>query len=302
MSTEQKSDIIIYNYYYLNLENFDDIKKFKEMLNPNTEMSLFKQNNINYSIKSYLTKKRKGPINKIIINNEIKTEDNKNLDTTEDINYINDESTKKTKIIIEIPENKKKIFKINNKKKFGRKPYSSIIKGKHTKYSYDNILRKIKVKFFNKIIRYINSIIAKYQNQYKINILFPLIGKIHQNNTLYFNKKLLNSKLKDIFSSFEINRKFKLYKTTYNKDIIDSIYKYNITELINILEMSFLEVFNIFRDENETEKLKGLEKIDTIIREIKNKENDEDYILKFSNIVKNFENYYFKNTTRNIII
>ena len=40
--------------------------------------------------------------------------------------------------------------------------------------------------------------------------------------------------------------------------------------------MTFFDVFKIFRDKNETEKLIGFEKIDSVIREIKLKEKDEE--------------------------
>ena len=44
----------------------------------------------------------------------------------------------------------KKVFIVKGFKSIGRKPKNSLIKGYHTKYSHDNILRKIKVKFFKK--------------------------------------------------------------------------------------------------------------------------------------------------------
>ena len=167
----------------------------------------------------------------------------------------------------------------------------------HTKFSNDNILRKIKVKFIHKTINYINNIIlTKYNN--KIDVLKPLKGKISQNNGINFNKKLINSKLKDIFSIYEINGKFKLYQNNYNKSVIDKIYNENIKELIDIFEMTFLQVFAIFRDLNETEKLNGLEKIDTVIREIKLKDNNNEYINKFTNVAMNFENYYLNKIAR----
>jgi hypothetical protein len=192
---------------------------------------------------------------------------------------------------------KKKFFKIDTKNKKGRKPKHSMVYSYHTKFSNDNILRKIKVKFIHKTINYINNIIlTKYNN--KIDVLKPLKGKISQNNGINFNKKLINSKLKDIFSIYEINGKFKLYQNNYNKSIIDKIYNENIKELIDIFEMTFLQVFVIFRDLNETQKLNGLEKIDTVIREIKLKDNNSEYINKFTNVVNNFENYYLNKIAR----
>ena len=67
----------------------------------------------------------------------------------------------------------------------------------------------------------------------------------------------MNSKLRNILSSNEINGKFKLFDKYYNKNVIDTIYNENIKELIDIFEMTFFDVFKIFRDKNETEKLIG---------------------------------------------
>ena len=296
--TESKNNIkIIYNYYFLLKEKSIDLIYKNQP---------FKPMNDNYSIKSSLILKRPCPINQFIL----KDEEN-NLDTTKmkdikdaqikEINYNeNDDSTssKNVNIIIEMPKDKSNIFKINNKKKVGRKPSSSIIRREHTKFSHDNILRKIKVKAFNKIIKYINSIIKKYNKEHNIGMLLPIVGKIHQNNGIDFNKKLLNSKLKDIFLKYEINGKFTLFKKSYNADIIKTIYEKNIEELINILEMTFLDIFIIFRNDKELNKYEGLEKIDITIKEIQKKENDIDYICKFIDVVNNFENYYFNKDGR----
>ena len=256
---------------------------------------------------------KKELIIKHVENFEIKN--NKNNENGKDIEEINIGDKKKKNIIFEenninikdssinIHNGKKPKFLVNknllkNKKKKGRKPKHLIyIISAHTKFSHDNILRKIKVKFFHKITNYINSIIiSKYRNI--IDVLKPLKGKIAQNNTINFNKKLLKSKLKDIFLTYEINGKYKSFNKNYNKDIIDKIYNENIKELIDILEMTFLEVFIIFRDLNETKKLKGLEKRDSVIREIKIKDNNKEYIDKFTNVIMNFEHYYLNKIAR----
>ena len=62
--------------------------------------------------------------------------------------------------------------------------------------------------------------------------------------------------------------------------------------------MTFFEVFKIFRDLNDTQKLIGFEKIDSVIREMSVKELDEKYIDKFRNAVMNFEKYYYNKVAR----
>ena len=244
--------------------------------------------------------------------NDILKKDNEindiNENTVNEIIFgINNHKNEKNYLIIEktndlsIEQNNKEnknLFQINLRKKVGRKPKASIVKSLHTKFSKDNILRKVKVKFFHKLINYLNSIIISKNNN-GLKKFKPLIGKISQDNTINFNQKLLNSKLKDIFSLYEINGKFRLFGKNYNKIVVDKIYEEKIKELIDILEMTFLEVFIIFRDLDEKEKLKGLEKVDSVIREIRNKEEiDEKYIKDFKEAVMRFETFYFNKIGR----
>ena len=280
MSEENNKQIIINNYYYISPDNyFQFLDLFKT--NPHNNNFLITQDKETPLDNSFLNKKRE--------NNENVQENNKNEKEIEDFTFgindqkynveeknINLDNTKDLTVEIEKPK-KKFLFTIKQKTKVGRKPKFSKTISEHTKFSHDNILRKIKVKFFHKLVNYLNSI-------------KPLIGKINQNNAINFNRTLLNTKLKDIFSLYEINGKFKLFEKNHNKSVIDKIYGENIKELIDILEMTFFEVFKIFRDLNDTQKLIGFEKIDSVIREMS--------IDKFRNAVMNFEKYYYNKVAR----
>ena len=286
MNPENNNKVIINNYFYIPELN-QNHNNFFTIQDKDKEIPLYN---------SFLTKKRE--------NTENGKENNKNEKEIEEITFginnqkfndenknINSTNTNNSSKEIDIPK-KINIFEIKRLKKVGRKPKLLKIISVHTKFSDDNILRKIKVKFLHKLLNYINSIIIlKYSA--KIKTLKPLKGKISQDNSINFNKILLNSKLKDIFSSYEINGKFKKIGKNYNKSVIENIYNENIKELIDILEMKFIEAFKIFRDVNETKKLKGLGKIDSVIREMSIKEIDENYIEKFKNAVMNFENFYY---------
>ena len=115
----------------------------------------------------------------------------------------------------------------------------------------------------NKIVIYINKIILfKYHK--KIKLFKKLTSSISQNNGI-----------------------------SYNQSVIDKIYEENITELIDILETTYLDAFNTFRDMKSSENFNGLENINKVIEEIQNKEKDDEYINKFKYIVMNFEKYYF---------
>ena len=289
MSAEEKNKIIINNYYCFPFEILQELLNQRQLFPSGNNQ----ENNIAQNI--FLNKKRENPeaeIDKQEIDNgsndlEEKKEDN-NTSIKENKNItIQINNKPKNKFI-----SKKNYFSINNNKKVGRKPKSSVIKGYHTKFSHDNILRKIKVYFFKKLVKYINNLILmKYKD--KVKLLTPLTSNISQNNKKSFNRELLNQKLKEVFSNYKINGKFRSFDENYNKIVIKNIYDENITELIDILEMTLLEVYKIFRDSNERQKLVGLEKLDKVIEELQVKESEE-YMIKFKKVAMNFENYYFK--------
>jgi hypothetical protein len=303
MSTENKNQII-YNNYFIIVDPNSINSEIKDNL-------LFKPLMQNFLKKTFLSQKRKGPENKIILNeeteNNIEIDFNINKNIKNFVKEINLEKTKedtqeKDKNINDIKDkelndNKNVFFDIYKKSKKGRKSQSNLVKTIHTKYSHDNILRKIKVKFLKRLTKFINNIIKiKYKG--KIKELVPLNGEIAQNNNISFNLKLLNSKIKEIFLSHDINGKFTSFDKCFNKKVIDSIYDMNIQELIDIFEMTFLEVFNHFISIKETNKLNGLEKLDTVINEIKTKEKNDQYIKKFISVATDFEKYFTNKNPR----
>ena len=305
MFEESKNKIIINNHFYIPNEALPLFQNFIQninLLNQTQANNLFlnkkenSENKIEYKIFNNIEPEIIEPISIGINNQQYKTKEEKlpsekTKDRTDKTDLEMNKNSNETK--------KLKFFKIDNKKKVGRKPKSSIVNSYHTKFSSDNIRRKIKVKFFNKTINYINRIIlVKYKN--KINTLKKIGKDVSQNNGINYNKILIKLKLKDIFMNNPINDKFKLLQKDYNQKVINKIYEEKIQELIDILEMTFLEVFSIFRNIDETEKLKGLEKIDTVLKELELNEENTEYIKKFNDVVQNFENYYMSQNPRKI--
>ena len=202
MSQESKN-IVINNYFFIKAEDIPNIFNLdsKEESELNKFIPIFQPIQKCHSIRtSFLGKIKQGPENKIIINEDQFNGINFNTNINKkDIKVEENLPSKSTNLSIEInnednnnknnlPNNsnlvKKAYFEINSKKKIGRKPKNSISKSEHTKFSHDNILRKIKVKFLHKIINYINRlIISKYSK--KLHMLKHLKGKISQ-NTVFF--------------------------------------------------------------------------------------------------------------------
>ena len=127
---------------------------------------------------------------------------------------------------------KNKFILIEGKKKKGRK--SKILKNmniasKHTKFSSDNMIRKIKNKIIESSRLLINKILAEEIQKMKGKFQFPYIefkkikGSFGQELIIKFNLWFYQIKIKDIFS-MEISNKYSSLEKTSNKELIDYIF------------------------------------------------------------------------------
>ena len=132
-----------------------------------------------------------------------------------------------------------------NKKNMGRKRKNDINKGAHSKYSEDNIMRKIKSNFFFYILNLLNkSLINKDMQFLKLN------SNLNENLKRDFNIDLLYRTIRDIYENSKISYKIKKTESSINKniEIISKIYAENIEEqTIKILNLKYIELFKIFR-------------------------------------------------------
>ena len=158
-----------------------------------------------------------------------------------------------------------KIEKINNENKknknnkiLGRKrkdEETEETEGTHTKLAGDNLTRRIKAKFFEAILFFINSsfedmhIKAGKKTYFsKNNILLKITKEIVENTNIKFNLELLNSQLKDIFSN-NVSKKYSNYGLDYNRKLIQKIYEENIhIKAISILDRTLLECLEHFKN------------------------------------------------------
>ena len=180
--------------------------------------------------------------------------------------------------------------------KKGPKPKGSI-GGKHNKFSKDNLIRKIKSKLLAAIRSYINSLLKTYylKNEIKsVVLLQKLDQKYIRDTSIDFNKKLINLKIKDIFSD-DISLKYKALGRNFNKNLINKIYQGKSQKnIISILEMTFLECLEHVSGKKNYESLKGLENEFQLI--VNNMNETDKYIEAFNNLLSMFE-FHFKNTT-----
>ena len=168
-------------------------------------------------------------------------------------NNINEFLSKKTK-----RERKSKdIFEINkststnnesfsNKNNRGRKKKDATYKGNHTKFTDDNMMRKIKCHFFNHInTRLNNSLIDKKESFLKLDNL------INENLKKDFNMELMSKTIKDIYQNSKISNKYKNKKNDSNKELVEKIYTENKEiETIKILDKTYYELFSELMQNN----------------------------------------------------
>ena len=196
-------------------------------------------------------------------------------------------------LVDERGENKIKFEKEKDllRKKAGRKKKEEKFKGNHNKYSEDNIIRKIKTKFAFFICNLLNECLL--DKNYKF---LRLDSNINECLKKDYNLLLFNTKIKDLFLNSKISRKYRRQIFDKNKNIflINKIFEEGKeTQVISILNLTYIELFNIFR-----------KSIVNISDELKMKIKDI-YILdkpEFNDINKVFNEIYEKELNNNELI
>ena len=128
----------------------------------------------------------------------------------------------------------------------------------HSKMSFDNILRKIKVMYHNFIIKFVNDYIKFIYDGFQRFRLRKISGKITQNVTKKHNKILSNVSLKEFLSN-KISSKYKQDKDK-NKKIVNKlcILKTQIKELFEMYYINFYKKIFLCSNRNFLEEKFGL--------------------------------------------
>ena len=199
-------------------------------------------------------------------------------------------------------ENNKEEKNLGNKKKLlGRKKKKDgIEKGKHNKYSPDNIIKKIKTIFFKYIIIYINLIKEKHAQNYKENFEFKKLSYENYINNLKKDKEilLLNKPLKD-FVSLEISSKHGL-NFDFNRQKMEKILEEekDNQKLKSILNMTFDEWIDIFTFKKKVDNDFEFNGLHGCLESISN-ESDEEYYSRFVFYLYNYKNWFKNKKGRN---
>ena len=180
--------------------------------------------------------------------------------------------------------------------KLGRKKKNSDQKGKHTKYSEDNVIRKIKAIIISSLKDFINSVISNaYNNNIGKGVFRKELLKMNQSQIVNskYNREFLNKSLKEIFSE-DISAKYNNYQPDRNRIIIEGLLNetdFNKKTLFtNLFDLTFLECVKHIRGENQNNLLNGLASLENLLDNLCEKcENDEEYLELFQYYTNNLE-------------
>ena len=226
---------------------------------------------------------------------------------------INENNSNKSQKYNKSPKNKKNSKSNQNNKILGRKRKDCKEERSHDKYTKDNMVRKAKVLFKDSILEHINKKMEKKSlfvsingKKYKVDKILDINPEKIVTIDILENRKLLKNKIRDLFS-VDISDKYKNFPKNYNKIVIDTLYKDNkYKNITSILDINFLNCIKFFRKddgifgENEFSCLNGLEKsFEDLSNKLKKKNNEEDYIDMFIQLIEEFEDFFYDRIPKN---
>ena len=203
----------------------------------------------------------------------------------------------------------KKIFEIVKKnKKIGRIKKNSSLKGVHNRLCEDNIIRKIKGRFTEKLRLYINN---EYQNyllnkgnkkRKKGNWLKKINPNISRKIRKEENIKWFNAKIYEIFSE-NLSLRYSSQSPDLNKKKIDTLISLNKAKnVIEILNSNIELLFNKYVNNEQIEGFKTLkDDIKELEIDMKNskQENIKEYLNKYEYVAQNMKNIFERKNGRN---
>ena len=194
----------------------------------------------------------------------------------------------------------------------GRKKGNDETIRNHNKYTPDNIIKKIKAKFIENLLLFVNILLSIYKGVENQKILKDLDYKYINNLNKVADLQMLDMPIKDLLSQ-DVSAKFSSLKKDFNKTIIDYVLdKNNDNEILKfVFKMTFREWINIYTlkkkvseienasDETRKtieEKLPKLESLLNVIYE--NNDKDNQYLSYFIFYLFNYENWFFNKRER----
>ena len=244
------------------------------------------------------------PVNKN--NKDINEEDNccqktdpETKNKEEQINLEKKESIIPKEEILKVENTEEDINKLKNdltqplNKKRGR-PKAGNNESTHTRFSDDNLRRKVKHIVLQNTMNFINEKIREIYGNIGSGIFIKKLLIINQrqktNATILFNKEFLNKTLGEIFSE-DISSRYTNNRKDHNKILIEKLMedkdeakKNYFQKLFNI---TFVDCLEHFRGDKEIEELKGLISFKDL--ELEDIKKDKEYQETLNHYVYNYE-------------
>ena len=250
--------------------------------------------------------------------NEINKELNQNVFLEQNIQQIESEIDDRVLLGNKRRKKNKLIFNEENKKYIGRKKKADNSTRKHSKYCGDNIIKKIKLKFLEGFLKFVNKVINETLNKNKlieyIRILrdnpknagkfeallkmidYKYIDRLNKKNDL----SILYMPFKELFSK-NISPCYSRLKPDSNKIIIEKLLqeesdKANITFALNLKLKDWIDIFTYKKEFNSIINLDNLsqyfEYADNLISNIYRINPNDNYLLYFLIYLYNYERWF----------
>ena len=208
--------------------------------------------------------------------------------------------TKKEKIFKYLKVNRKR-GRLNNESKIKK------FKGRHNKFSDDNIIRKIKVRFLKYLMNFLNLLHSDCTGNKNSKFILLLDSSFTSNINRKDNLEWFDKTIKDFFSN-KISSRFTKIKSNENINKIKEFYekeKNSPIKLIQIMEMKIRDLYEIYIKE---EKEEGFEELNNLYydkrqleNEMRQKKEDKinEYLEKYEDFAKNLEQKFQNKGIRN---
>ena len=213
-----------------------------------------------------------------------------------------------------------------NNKKPGRKKLNDYTKRRHSKNSSDNIIKKIKSKFLEYSLNFINKVLNSNLNKKNITYYNYLLRKKKKEDNFenlikaldykYVNRikkdselSLLDKSLKEVFSQ-DISSKYSRLQNDSNKTIIERIVideKDNdiIMFALNLTLREWIDVFIYKKELKDITKINYLslekinqlsslfDRVDNLLLDIYQKDCNKNYLSHFISLMYNYERWFY---------
>ena len=301
-----------FNLYYINNSNnisneslFNKDEPLSFNLDENIELfnngNIFEERTTLYNFENNYNYNQ-NIVNEAPIKESLKIENNSNFKTQETTLIEGKKSTQNEANKNLLESKAKDNNKLLNKKRKNKSKISSNGE-KHSKFSSDNTLRKIKHITLENVKNLINEKIKEiYNNNIGLGISKKKLLTLNQSQkvdaTIDFNKQFMDKKLYEIFSDI-ISTRYTSYPGDFNKDLIKSLMNekdLNKREYFQkLFNLSFFDCLSHFRGSKNIKELTGLKSFSEYINE---EENDEYYKNQLEYYINDFENILQKKRSR----